>query len=220
MVGLRENIRKLLKVHPGLSFDERDCIITGRIGIVSAKAPELGLLDSFDIEIHLNGWNPFISFPKVFEIKGKIPREPDRHINSDGSFCLAVRPEEFRICLEGIDLLRFIDNIVIPFLAVQSSLSEGFLDGFPQGEFSHGAQGLIEYYEAQLIVKEPMLILSGMNLILKGRLSRNSLCFCGSGNKTKRCHLGILIKLREYPKSFLQQDYSEIQTLFIKQYGK
>ena len=48
-----------------------------------------GPITAFDIRMELPVHYPCFE-PKVFETGGRIPREPDRHINPDGDCCITV----------------------------------------------------------------------------------------------------------------------------------
>jgi hypothetical protein len=86
--------------------------------------------------------------PAVQEIGGRIPRTRDRHVNPDGTLCLAVA-EELWIKWQGrFDLRSFLAGPVRTFLLCNSLVEQG--GAWPHGERSHGAAGICEFYKEAL----------------------------------------------------------------------
>lgn len=114
----------------------------------------------------------------VFETGGKIATVANRlgiptqnlHIENDGSCCLdfAVHPQ--------LNVKEFILNKVYPFFVWQAYY-EKFEQVPPCGEYSHGMKAKQEFIHD---VK---------------KISRNDICFCGSGKKHKKCCLFLLRKI-------------------------
>lgn len=200
-----KGIVRLLKEYRGLTFDTRKRQLSGKVDIIDKNNPELGVLDSFTLLIKLSD-QPTLHFPKVYETEGAIPREDDRHINSDGSMCLAVQPEEVRMCRKGLTLLVFFEEVLIPFLAVQSAINKKLIDGFPQGEYGHGEEGILQFYRQLFGTNDINTIVLGIRKILGKQTDRNGLCFCGSGLKTKYCHNQACLFLKCYPPKYLERD--------------
>ncbi|AEE54547.1 SEC-C metal-binding domain-containing protein [Haliscomenobacter hydrossis] len=207
-----KEIVRLLKEYRGLTFDARKRQLKGKVDIINKNNPELGALDSFSLLIKLSDQSN-LHFPKVYETAGTIPREGDRHINSDGSMCLAVPPEEARICRRGITLLKFFEEVLIPFLAVQSAINKKLITSFPQGEYGHGDEGVLEFYQQLFRTQNMATIVKGINTLVKKQLSRNEPCFCGSNQKAKNCHNQAYIFLKSYPPALLLSDLQVINSI-------
>ena len=114
---------------------------------------------------------------KVFETKGEIAglakqfNKPfsDLHINNDGSCCLdfylAIHPK--------LEIGKFILSKVYPFFVWQAYY-EKFHSVPPIGEYPHD------------------LIMARREFINNVKqITRNDICFCGSGKKFKRCCMNV-----------------------------
>ena len=81
--------------------------------------------------------------PFVFETEGKIPKDFD-HFMVAGDFCLGAPIEVRRRFAGHKNLLRFIEDQVIPYLFTYSyKRVHGEL---PFGDLRHGTEGLLQYY--------------------------------------------------------------------------
>lgn len=151
--------------------------------------------ESYEVEIHWKDGFPF-SFPYVFETGGKIPRISDWHIYEDTkSCCIAVPPEEFIICKNGISLAQFIVNEVTPYFFNQTFRKvEGY---YKNGEHNHGLLGVFEYFSSLLNTKtDARLTISLMIRIpFVERPGRTHRCFCGRDEKFRKCHRDAYDKL-------------------------
>ncbi len=109
---------------------------------------------------------------KVFENGGKIETarvmlcktSEDMHINSDGSCCLGLDVNDNELTIE-----QFIENKVLPFFFWQAYFYK--FGKAPQfGEFSHNKSKAIQELQEDV-----------------NYLRANDKCYCGSGNKYKKC---------------------------------
>ncbi|TPI12217.1 SEC-C domain-containing protein [Mesorhizobium sp. B4-1-3] len=147
-------------------------------------APD-GPIAEFNIRMELPDLYPRRE-PKVFEVGGRIPRNPDRHINPDGDCCVTVwenwlaasRDHSFGSFLKG-------------------PLSEYFLGQFwfektgkwPFGERPHGLKGLEEAYADALgIANKRESLLYHLRLLSQDWPKGHWPCPCGSGKALRRCH--------------------------------
>ena len=127
---------------------------------------------SYQIEIVFNREG----IPRVYEASGKIATVAERlkiqmydlHINSDKSCCL-----DFFINPKLI-FKNFVLNKVYPFFVWQAYY-EKLEQAPPSGEYSHGIEAKQEFFDD---IK---------------KISRNDICFCGSGKKHKKCCLPLLV---------------------------
>ena len=155
--------------------------------------------DAYNLEFKIPDDYPN-SPPLVYEREGKIPKEFE-HFMVAGNFCLGAPVEVRRRFAEYRNLLRFIDDIVIPYLFTYSyKRDHGRL---PFSELSHGTMGLLEYY----------MEFFGTNLVEAMKLLKCLAddtapplmeCPCGIGNKLQECHGPKLMELRSHltPKQF------------------
>ncbi|MBL7787347.1 MAG: SEC-C domain-containing protein [Chitinophagales bacterium] len=180
-----QNYPKLSKFPLGNIF-----ILRGIVDIIGSDGK---FWDSYEIEIHPHKDFPN-KFPILFEVSKKIPRNPDWHINIDGSCCVAVLPEELIMCKQSLTVLSYIDKYVIPFFANQTYRK--LTGNFANGEYSHGIAGILEFYEIIFQTKDIEL----MNMLSKWILNnpkpnRTNMCFCGSKKKFRHCHAQLYDKI-------------------------
>ena len=168
-------------------------------GIIDVCDTEGTVIQSFFIEIHHSEKYPY-RFPLMYEVGGYIPNSPDWHKYSDDLCCLTAEPIEIITCKTGITLCSFIQNHAIPYLANQYYRKEF---GQYKNEYSHGLIGLYQAYSD--IMKTMDVSLWRQYLMYafgptKVTVSRNEVCFCGSGKKYKHCHLQVFQNLRNLGK--------------------
>ncbi len=140
--------------------------------------------------------------PAVWEIGGRIPREPDRHINGDGSLCLAVA-EDLWIRSDGdFELSRFLDETVRTFLLRNSLVEAG--EQWPHGERAHGASGICEFYGEAIGIAEAADVMRLLGCLRKERIKGHWECPCGSGKIIRDCHFEAILKLHSrIPRSVI-----------------
>lgn len=195
---------KLLKSHAGTTT-----ILKGSIDIVDSNGKHW---DSYDIEIHPTADFPS-RFPTLFEKGKKIPKNADWHINGDGSCCVAVLPHEIIACTQGISVLRYIEEFVIPFLANQTY--RRYQGEFANGEYSHGIKGIVEYYQNLLQIENIQTLISLLDWIIKNpKPSRTNTCFCGSRKKFRYCHRDAYTKIALIGKNSLISDLDSISSMY------
>jgi len=133
--------------------------------------------------------------PQVFETGSRIPRNPDRHVNHDGSCCVTVW--EDWLAREG-------DKSFYGY--VNGPLREFFFSQYyfetrgrwPFGERSHYAKGLLEAYaEALGIPCKEAKVIYHLRLLSKQWPKGHWACPCGSGKKLRYCHRNELWALHE-----------------------
>jgi len=165
------------------------------------------LWETYDVNIAIPKSYPD-ELPLLFETGNKIPKEIDRHINSNGSCCLAPRAKAHKVLAGGINLLAWLDKLAIPFLANQFLWEK--THKFAGKEFSHCSQGIIEYYRelwGQLSIKE---IVEKLKIIVGREIGRNEKCYCGSDKKFKYCHEKIS-QYENIPIKVYAMDLQDIQ---------
>lgn len=147
-------------------------------------APD-GPITEFNIKMELREGYPRHE-PKVFEVGGRIPRDPDRHINGGGDCCVTVW-EHWLTMAPDHSIAAFING----------PLNEYFLGQFwvektgkwPFGERAHGLQGLEEAYaDALEVPNKPESLLYYLRLLSQDWPKGHWPCPCGSGKKLRDCH--------------------------------
>lgn len=187
MKALIQDIELALNFYPELEIKESNGQIEV-IGEIVLEHPGIGEYDRYSVSIFFPKGYPKV-FPRVIEGSEKIPRIADRHVNRDNTLCLAVEPEEKLICRNGITFKYFLDKVLIPHLSRETyrQLSGKYEDG----EYSHGIEGLWEFFFTRFETEDKEVVIIELERMLqKNRLPRrNSLCFCDSKIKFKKCHL-------------------------------
>lgn len=204
-----QDIDLALKFYPELDLKESN----GQIrvaGNIVLKHPEIGEYDKYSVSIDFPNGYPK-QFPRVTEESKRIPRIPDRHVNTDNTLCLAVEPEEKLICKNGITFKYFLDKVLVPHLSRETyrSLSGKYEDG----EYSHGVEGLWEFFSYKLKTTDKKAVVDELERMLQRSRwpGRNAQCFCGSEMKFKKCHLK---KWREV--MVLGDDYLRSRLVMLK----
>lgn len=150
-------------------------------------------------------------FPILFETGGEIPNEADWHKYKDGSCCITVWPDEVLKCKNGISVLFFIEKYAIPYFANQIHKKQ--TGEYKNGEYAHGIKGVSQFYEALLKTSNKELWIQYFKNVfrnLKVPIGRNDMCFCGSEEKYKNCHLDIFTTLRQIGEKRIVNDFNLI----------
>lgn len=205
-------IATVIEKYPKLDREltsEGKVILKGELEIIDTCGK---FWEAFEVEIHSVSGFP-LQFPQVFEVGGKIPRIADWHIYDDTkSCCVAVPPEESIACKQGISLVKFMDDFVLPYFFNQAFRRvEGF---YKNGEYSHGVQGIFEFYDETFKtegkVDEVVRLMKKMALT-STKPRRTHDCFCGSRKKFRRCHREAFNKLLDLDRGQIFTHASLIQ---------
>lgn len=177
-----------------------------------------GQLEVFDGQgIRWGGFTVSILFPSgyphappiLFEDQGRIKREADWHVNNDGSLCLGPEVSELRKYMGRAHLLDWLDRSAIPFLT--NHLYKERTGGYLNGEYSHGVQGIWEYYLNEWMcapaeVRRRLEFLSGAKVP-----SGKERCYCGSGLTWRSCH-GIRSEYEGVPNELFALDLRRLRS--------
>ena len=173
-------------------------LIRGCVGF-SIEHDSQKVEDCYHLELKIPDDYP-ASPPFVYETEGEISKDFG-HFMVAGNFCLGAPVEVRRQFAAHKNLLRFIDDQVIPYLFSYSFKRD--YGKLPFGDLLHGEAGLLQYYmeffETPLI--ETMKLLKCLADDFAPPLMT---CPCGGGLKLRNCHGPILTELRPHllPKQF------------------
>ncbi len=171
--------------HPNirlLRYPAGEWRVEGSIGFSTGQGEDM-IEDSYNLDIVFPADYP-ASPPVVYEQDGKVG-DAFGHVNPEGDLCLGAPVEVRRRFAEHKDLLRFIDEQVIPYLFACSYKRR--FGRVPFGELQHGTVGLLEYYMSFFDTPaiEAMRLLKCLADDFAPPLMK---CPCGQGGKLQECH--------------------------------
>lgn len=186
-MGRLEHDRAIVReCYPGLAFcSDRTTHRLELAGAIRMFEEETGQPTDLQIRVAFPVDYP-LHEPKVYEDGRRFPREADRHINEDGSLCLWLAPLSRWDKADPNALVILLERVSV---FCEDQLTYEVVGRFPYGEWAHRDAGYAEYLFVSLGRRhEIMDALSGCldPCVLP---DRNDPCLCGSGRKTKMCHM-------------------------------
>lgn len=183
-----------------LKKDGQNMYLKGVLDILNENGDVAG---SFLVEIHSSERFPY-RFPKLYEVGGDIPLHADWHKYDDSSCCLTVEPDEIIICKYGISVMKFIENIAVPYFANQLYRK---IEGKYLNEYPHGIKGYRVFYSALFKDDKITFWMDCLERAFNNtKTRRNDKCYCNSGEKYKKCHLPVEDKLKILGKNKVLRD--------------
>lgn len=177
---------------PDLRISQSDrfpVTLEGSIILSGSKGP----FDSFNVRIEFQDGFPLIA-PQLFETSGRLPREIDRHIFSDGHACLAVW-EAWLARTDDWSVGATLNGPIRNFLLSQSEFER--TGKWPFGEHAHGSVGQLDAIKA---IIDPEAIGASRVVWIVDTLFKwpagHISCPCGSGRRFRHCHRSELEVLR------------------------
>lgn len=183
-IGLEE----LLSETPSLrliGMNDEELVLEGIYEINAIVDGSNPIHDSFALRMVVNRRYPR-AIPKIYEIEGKIPRNPDHHINQDGSFCLGseLRVKDIASKCPGLD--QFAQHLLTPFLYSVSHKIR--YNSYPYGDLTHGSDGLYDDYQIMFNVDSKSAVKAAMEALGRRKREANKLpCPCGCDRRLGRC---------------------------------
>lgn len=197
---LLKQIKEVELNYPSLHFhNEKELlIIKGTFPLIDKKNNKE--IDRYWIEIEVPTNYP-IDIPNVRETGGRIPRIPDRHINPNGYACLFLEEEKNKFVKRNTTLLEFIEEHVFNFFCGQTYFEltekESGKGEWIFGEWSHGTDGIFEFYSKNLNTNDINKIIEFVNYLSKDKIDFNYICFCGSNKKLSQCHKILFTRMKK-----------------------
>jgi hypothetical protein len=182
---LADQIRADLRArYPNLNlFIEADGSASVR-GTFPVLSPEGRVLDRYQVSIDIPADYPR-ALPVVREVGGRIPWKPEFHVNRDGTACVLLPDDRWRCFPEGARFIQFLDGPVHDFFLGQSLVAVG--EDWPFGQWSHGRDGVLEYYQWLLGTEDKDTIERFLSVLGKLNMKGHWECPCGSGRKIRKC---------------------------------
>ena len=192
---VEKDIEEIKRKYPGLKiYTKNDGIVLQ--GLLDICDNNENHIDSFNVEIFIPKSFPK-SLPSVKEIGDDIPKNPDRHINPDGTLCLTLPVIIKRELKKNPNIVFYIENFVKPYLANQLYFEK--TGEWLTGEYSHGEKGIIELISEDLDLDinttTKLFYFAKKNVNKVVLINWNSPCPCGSKNVIKKCHKKQILKI-------------------------
>lgn len=168
----------------------RDAEIRGTFPVRSAAGKEL---ERYQIAIRLPSNYPK-ALPEVREVGGRVPWLDDFHVNADGTCCVLLQEDRGRCFPVGARFKTFLDGPVHDFFLGQSLVALG--EPWPFDEWSHGKDGVYEFYRELLGTDDPKTIARYLRVLMKLHPKLHWDCPCGSGKKIRKCCQARISDLR------------------------
>ena len=159
----------------------------------------------YDVYQVLVDYHDALFIPAVYETGGRIKAFAQRkkmyladlHINDRGNLCLCPKPLEKVLLNEPYTIQDFFKLLLMPFFYAQSYF-ENF-SKWPWKDYSHGDPGILECYADHItkvqdktaFIERSVISLNAQNQSVirsADQITRQTLCFCGSGDKFRKCH--------------------------------
>ncbi|EMO68635.1 hypothetical protein LEP1GSC132_0387 [Leptospira kirschneri str. 200803703] len=176
---------------PKLSLieDHKSLVVAGDLEFKADYAGE-----TFDAHflIELSGFENYpLEPPLAKELTG---RTLEWHTNSDQTLCISAPVEVKRKYNAKRNLLGFVEDLLIPyFTAFLFWEKHGFL---PDGEYSHGNEGILEFYKDYFNIRSERVIVLFLQTIIIGSYAGHLNCVCGSGKIFRKCHGEKILELK------------------------
>lgn len=164
--------------------------VRGAFPVRSADCKEL---DHYLVRIELPDEYPD-ALPIVFEVGERIPRIADRHINPGGSACVMLPDDRWRCFPAGARFRQFLDGPLHQFFLAQSLVELG--EPWPFGQWSHGANGRLEYYQWLFSTADLSIVLQTLGLLTESEIGQDVACPCGLDRRLRDCCASRIQELR------------------------
>ncbi len=185
--------RELSSEYPALHVKREQfhsLLITGTFPVYGACCD---VIDRFQVRIELPHSYPK-DLPVVKETGGRIPWTDDRHINPDGTACVMMPEERYRVWPIGSNLRDFLNGPLRNFFLGQLARERG--EPWPFGEWSHGDLGFLEFVHNELGTTDRDLVVRFMLVVSQDQMRSRSRCPCRSGRSIRDCCKAKIIRLR------------------------
>ena len=188
----------LAEVEPGLKLHIDDqagrACVEGQIRV--ARPSERA--EAFDVVIKYPGLDPF-AVPNCYDEVERFPRIPDRHVESDGRFCMwlpwLAPAREFRTPVGLAIYLARVQEFIGLQLQYEARERRGIEPFWPGPQWGHGADGFREWFMEETRTLSAVRLGNVLRDVYRnGKAGRR--CPCGSGKRFSNCHKQFLRDLR------------------------
>lgn len=216
MVRLPERIglEQFIRTYPGMRVrpsSGRQLILRGEFEFRADYEGGPVIEDVYELTITVSERYPDY-LPVIEEMGGRIPRDLDHHVFSNGALCLGSPLRLHEIAVDTPGLTAYVERALVPFLyAVTYEEETG--EPFVFGELKHGVEGLLHDYEEMLGLDDPADIAEALRLLgMKRRKANKADCPCGCGDRLGVCRFNETVReLRDrHGRTVFQQLYRQL----------
>jgi len=191
----RRAFEELLISQPFLRIEEvveNAYLLRGLFKVDDDEGKELG---AFVLEIAVLRDFPN-SPPIVRELAGRIPRTADRHVYTNGCFCVELCTD---FCLRGpLSIREYMDGPLRSYLLAQIHF-EVFQKWPRDDDRKHGQQGIVQLCQERLDTDDILLVTKMVSVVQSWSDPKKQRCPCGSHRKITKCHAALYSKIRAWP---------------------
>lgn len=188
------------KKYPNLIYDSNKNTISGSINICKNCNDEI-ISGCYDLLIDFNK----SSIPYVYDVGKKIKKNYE-HRYSDRRLCLATDIEQLLFIRDTKSICLWIEKYVESYYISYEYFQKYAI--YPFGQYSHGNQGIAEFYKKYFNLDNEENSLNIIKYIFFNTYRGHNLCPCGSNKKIRNCHGDIIIKCKQDPNyNLLIEDF-------------
>jgi len=190
---LAERIRRdLTAEYPSLHLfvEAGRAFVRGTFPVVG---PGGGVLDRFQVSIELPARFPH-DLPITRETGGRIPWTPQRHVDPDGTACVLLPDERWRVFPVDAPFIDYLKGPLHSYFLGQIIVEQG--KPWPFGEWAHGGDGVIDFYAELLGTRDLVRIASWLVELERPKMQGHRRCPCASGKRIQECCIERLEAIR------------------------
>lgn len=195
--NIEADIEEFVDRYPGMSRQPQSlrsagCTLAGRLRFHAELALASGgsqeVRDAYAIEMRVPAIFPEVA-PLVFETGGRIVRDADHHVLTNGALCLGSPMRLNQKAAEGGSLLAFTEECLIPYLCAACLEEQGMAIPPLLKELAHGRSGLVADYLDIFDLKSTDQLVYAMRLLLWPQdMAYAQPCPCACGRRLGFCH--------------------------------
>lgn len=187
-------MQAFIEAYPGMTIVPSaadQAVLEGRFEFTASWHDGPDVSDAYDLRIEVPQYPQ--GLPRVFETGGRIPRNIDEHVFDSGRLCLGSELRQRLKIGPKLDLVRFADGCIVPYLYAHSRRpDEGT---FVFGELTHGTRGLFDDYQEIFGVADPESVLVALRILAaKPSSADKHPCPCGCGRRLAQCEFRVRIQ--------------------------
>lgn len=182
---------RLSTEYPELHLFERGdvVVVAGVFPLVDGQR----VVDRYEIEIELPRTYPR-GVPGLRETGGRVPRDSDHHMESDGCACLFLPDEYSYRHPDGMELIEFLQGPVLGYFVGQGFVARG--EPWPFETRQHFSDGIVDFYHEVIGSDDRSVVRRYLEALAAKDLRGHWMCPCGSRKRVRECHRASLDELR------------------------